>query len=250
MPLHALSVPDHLRRCIRNAVRACLDTLLPGSCVLCGHPSPSAVCPRCHPLLPGMASHRCRICAVTLSEPFASCCGSCLAQPPAFDATIVALDYAAPADLLIRDLKFRARLALAPVFSDLLVQALQSSPSLRGDLLIPVPLSPARLATRGFNQSMEIARLLAPPLALPLEASACVRVRETAPQSGLPFAQRQGNMRGAFAVRHRRAVQQRQVMVVDDVMTTGHTLNELARCLKRHGATRVINLVVARTPRH
>jgi ComF family protein len=114
--------------------------------------------------------------------------------------------------------------------------------------MIAVPLSSERLAARGFNQALEIAKPLARALGLPLARHACVRVRDTAPQSGLAPADRRDNMRGAFAVIQRQAIAGKHLLVVDDVMTTGHTLDALAACLKRHGAARVTNLIFARTP--
>jgi len=115
---------------------------------------------------------------------------------------------------------------------------------------IPAELMEKVLAARGFNQAQEIARPLARALRLPLATGSCVRVRDTAPQSGLAPADRRDNMRGAFAVTQRRAVDGKHVLLIDDVMTTGHTLGALAACLKRHGAASVTNLVFARTPPH
>ena len=110
-----------------------------------------------------------------------------------------------------------------------------------------MPLSRQRLAERGFNQAHEIAKPLARAWQLPLMADACVRVRDTEPQSSLSLDRRQDNMRGAFAVKRQDVIKGAHVLVVDDVMTTGHTLDTLAACLKRHGATRVTNIVFART---
>src|SRR5690606_12135120 len=110
------------------------------------------------------------------------------------------------------------------------------------DLVIPVPLSRPRLRERGYNQALEIARHVARDR---LDFRTCVRVGDTAPQMQLPWAQRQRNIRGAFACR--RLVTGASIAVVDDVMTTGATLEELARTLKGAGAARVVNWVVART---
>ncbi len=116
------------------------------------------------------------------------------------------------------------------------------------DFVLPVPLSRERLEQRGFNQALELARPIALTLTLPLLADICVRTRHTSAQAELPLTQRRVNMRGAFAVRDRKVMEGKHVLLIDDVMTTGHTLRELAACLKRHGATRVSNLVLARTP--
>jgi ComF family protein len=187
------------------------------------------VCPRC-----------------ALESPAGLLCGRCLAQPPHFDATVAALAYEFPADALVQALKFRGELALAAVLGSLLLEKLDEEPI---DCILPVPLSAARLRSRGYNQAAEIARRLAHRRPGPgLELSLCERTRDGPPQMELPFAERQRNVRGAF--RCARAIPGARVAVVDDVMTTGATLDELARTLKAAGAARVVNWVVARTPPH
>jgi len=168
--------------------------------------------------------------------------------PPSFDLTVVATRYEAPVDQLVQSLKFHANLALAPVFARQLLHGLGVTTFHPSTLLLPVPLSDARLADRGFNQALEIARPVARALGISLAKDLCIRVKDTPPQAGLTAAQRQVNMRAAFALSQPRAVLGRPVIVVDDVMTTGHTLQSLAACLKRHGALSVLNLVFARTP--
>ena len=211
--------------------------------------SPEALCRPCMHTLGDDPASRCVTCGLHFNaSPGASAvCGQCLRDPPAFDDTTVVTDYAAPIDALVQDLKFRARLPLARMFGQLLIHA--ASPFLKqADILIPVPLSQQRLEQRGFNQALEIARPLARAWKMPLSLGGCVRTKNTSPQAELPLSARRVNMRGAFAVRDRYAVENRHVLVIDDVMTTGHTLRELAACLKRHGAARVSNLVLARTP--
>jgi predicted amidophosphoribosyltransferase len=108
-----------------------------------------------------------------------------------------------------------------------------------------MPLHPRRLAERGFNQALEIARSVARHLGRPIEPRGVLRVKDTLPQTKLPYEERAKNVRGAFLCKL--DLSGASVAVVDDVMTTGATLNELARALKRAGATRVENLVIART---
>lgn len=177
-------------------------------------------------------------------------CTSCLRDPPAFDATLVVTDYAPPIDQLVLALKFGRQLALAPALSRLLQRALKNAGTAMPDLLIAVPLGTHRLAERGFNQSLEIALPLGRSLGLATDRKCVVRQRETSPQSLLPPDERRQNMRHAFAVTHEALgkIKDRHVAVVDDVMTTGATLNELAATLKRFGAVRVTNLVFARAP--
>jgi ComF family protein len=226
----------------RAAWRAGLAALLPQDCLLCGQPSGDALlCPDCHAGLPRPSDPRCPVCA--LPAPGGAICGACLRQPPAFDATVAAFVYAFPVDKLVQQLKFSHRLAIA----DFLAAALADAGLPRADALVPVPLSPRRLQERGFNQAAEIARALGRIRSLPLAPTACRRQLETPPQSSLPWKERQRNVRGAFACDV--DVSGKTVIVVDDVMTTGATLGELARVLKGRGAARVVNCVAARAGR-
>lgn len=170
----------------------------------------------------------------------APCCGTCLKTPPAFDATLVPLRYAFPIDRLVRNLKFRSRLASADFFAEQMLAAARPA----GSLIMPVPLSRQHLRERGFNQALEIARPLARTLGLPLDSTSLIRSKETLPQSKLPWRARKGNVRNAFECN--RDLTGETVIVIDDVMTTGATLDAVARTLKDHGAARVINWIATR----
>jgi len=189
-------------------------------------------------------AHRCARCAISLPND-AELCGPCLHEPPRFDATLTVADYAAPIDGLILALKFGHRLELAPVLGALLAERAVALAPLR-PIVVPVPLAFERLAERGFNQSFEIARTTARTLEVPFDGGALTRVRHAPAQASLPLDARRRNIRGAFVVR--RKVRGLRVAVVDDVMTSGSTLDEIARVLKQAGADHVTNLVVARTP--
>jgi ComF family protein len=196
---------------------------------------------------------RCAQCAIVLpAGAGVILCGSCLRRPPSFDAAVVVSDYAAPLDQLVLALKFGGQLAMAPLFGQLLADALGRLPRQDWpDLLAPVPLGHRRLAERGFNQALEIARPLARILRLPLAPCLLARQRETAPQSLLTPAERRANLRRAFSLPQAglERVRGRHVGVVDDVLTTGATLEEIAATLKRCGAARVTCLAFARTGR-
>jgi ComF family protein len=210
-----------------------------GDCALCGGRSgPEFLCAACTAGLPALPE-RCPRCAAP--SPRGAQCGSCLADPPHFDATLALWLYDFPCDRLVQALKYRAWLALAPFFA----QNFASRPLPAVDLLVPMPLHPARLAQRGFNQAAEIARSLARLTRVALALRAVRRVRNTAAQTDLPYGERAGNVRGAFACDL--DLSGKSIAVVDDVMTTGATLNELARALKRAGAARVENWVIARS---
>lgn len=219
-----------------------LNALLPQDCLLCGAPSGDALlCAACDQDLPRAPAEVCRICAEEV--PGGGVCGACLASPPHFDATVAVFRYGFPADKLIQALKYQRRVATADFFSASMLAGGRPD----GDLVVPLPLHPARLAERGFNQSVEIARRLARTLKLPLELDGCLRSRDTAPQASLPWKARRKNIRHAFECAI--DLSGKSVIVVDDVMTSGATLDEFARTLKAHGATRVSNWVVARALR-
>ena len=235
--------------------RALIDALLPCSCALCGETAGAVVCLPCQRDHAAPGGARCPCCANPLGahEHAGQRCASCIATVPQFDATLAAADYAAPLDSLVLRLKFGAQLPLAPWFAARMVDAVLAQPGWPlPELLCPVPLGPRRLRERGFNQALEIARPLSVALGAPLEPRLLVRAIDTAAQSGVAPSERAGNIHGAFEVADDALgkIQGRHIGVVDDVMTSGHTLNEIAATLKRAGAARVSNLVFARTPPH
>ncbi len=223
-----------------------LSAALPSSCALCGTAGDAAVCSGCHARHFMRRVHRCVRCAIPLTDS-ASVCGECLKHPPAFDNTIVAADYAPPVDQLVLALKFGNRLELAPLFARMLRTA--AGHTTLPDHLIAVPLGPQRLVERGFNQAIEIARPLSRALSVPLDVRMVIRQRDTHAQALLHPDERRRNMRHAFTMSAKaiEKVRGKHVGVVDDVMTTGETLNEVAATLKRFGATHVTNFVFART---
>lgn len=226
-----------------------LDWLFPQRCVLCDRDG-DALCAPCRADAVAALVHACPCCAIPLPAGQGSAlCGRCLKRRPSFDASIAGATYEPPFDALVRDLKYRANLAFAPVLAAL-VAARATAATDAVSRLIPVPLARARMAMRGFNQSIEIARALSRRLSLPVDLDSVIRIHDTTAQAALPFEARRRNIRGAFAVvdAHRLGLAGATVAVVDDVMTTGSTLDEMATTLKRAGVARVINLVAARTP--
>jgi len=217
------------------------NLLFGGSCFLCRGAARGILCPACDADLPRLAGTLCPRCA--LPSPAAALCGRCLADAPRYDATVAALAYRFPADTLVHALKFRSQLALAPLLGDLVLKCIPVTE--RVDCVFPVPLSRERLRERGYNQAAEIARHVANERRVPLELTIMTRERNTRAQADLPWSDRARNVRGAF--RCERSLDGAAIAVVDDVMTTGATLDELAATLKRAGAARVVNWVVART---
>jgi ComF family protein len=217
------------------------EMLFGGSCFLCRGKAEALLCGPCNADLPRLGTGLCPRCA--LDSPAGAVCGRCLAQSPHYDATIAALAYRFPADVLVQALKFRSELALAPFFAQLLAEKLSGTEAV--DFILPVPLSARRLRERGYNQALEIGRDVAGATRARLAPGLCERARDTPPQTDLPPTERAMNVRGAFQCP--RLIGGASIAVLDDVMTTGATLDEIAATLKRAGAARVVNWVVART---
>lgn len=217
-----------------------LGWLLASRCLLCAAPAGRrSLCSECLEDLPWLDAAACSVCAHPLPEP--GLCGRCIAEPPHFDHVIAACRYAFPLDGLIQSYKYGGRLAAGPALAALLAPRIGTRP----DLILPIPLTAQRLRERGFNQALELARIIGNDLNAPVDANLCIKTRDTAPQTRLPWKARRKNIRGAFVVLG--SLDGCHVAVVDDVLTTGATLNELARNLKRAGAASVTGYVVART---
>jgi ComF family protein len=215
---------------------------IPHTCLLCGGNAGSdRLCSGCTDDLPWHRMPHCPQCA--LPTPDGQLCGACLKRPPTFDRTRSALSYRFPVDQLIQRLKYNGRLAAAPVLGELLARHVESAP--RPDLLIAMPLHASRIRERGFNHASEIGRCVARHLDRPLATTHCQRIRDTPPQVALAYDARRRNVRGAFSCRE--DVAGKRIALLDDVMTTGTSLDELAKTLKQAGATEVEAWVVART---
>lgn len=216
---------------------------LPQRCELCAGSSGSdLVCAACTRDLPRLGAG-CPVCALPTDSGVV--CGSCLAHPPAFDATTAAFVYAFPVDRLIQAFKYQGRLALAHWCAAAILAERESRPRPDPDLMVALPLSLERQRERGYNQAAEIARALMARTGVPLLGSGVRRVRAAPPQATLPWSARAQNVRGAFGCEV--DLSGRRLAVIDDVMTTGSSLAELAKTLKAAGAATVENWVVART---
>ena len=220
------------------------DHILGACCPVCQAPG-DGLCAGCNAALP-RNRNPCRRCALPLpaAAPVGSECPACQRHPPAFDRTIAPLLYRAPVDDLIARFKYHHRLDLGRLLGLTLADTLQTH-SFRPDILLPVPSTPANLATRGFNQAAELAAQLSHGLAIPWRAGHLRRVGGGPHQRGLDRKARQRNLRGAFSSRGKLPA---QVAIVDDVVTTGATVEEISRTLRAAGAERVEVWAVARTP--
>jgi len=171
-------------------------------------------------------------------------CARCLRRPPAFDASRAAFAYRFPIDRVMLRFKFAGDLAAGRWLAEQLAQAVRASPM--PDRLVVPPIDPARLRLRGFNQALEIAKVVAHSHGLQLEREAIARVRGAPAQSTLGGRERRRNLRGAFECRRR--FEGMHLAIVDDVMTTGATAEAVARALRKAGAARIDAWIVARTP--
>lgn len=217
--------------------------LFPGVCLLCGCPSRRALdlCAPCAAALPLLLS-ACARCALPLPTP--GICGQCLQHPPPFAAALAACHHRQPIDAMIHRLKYGGDLAQAMPLARLLAQCVSKRDEPLPEALVPVPLHWRRLARRGFNQARELAQPLGGMLGIPVAANLVRRQRATPPQVGLARAERRRNLAGAFRV-HARSLPA-HVALIDDVITTGSTLEALAKCLTRAGVERVEVWAVAR----
>jgi len=192
--------------------------------------TPNSVCARC--ALPLTAIEQTKV------------CGDCLREPPPYTITYRFADYAPPLDRLIQQLKFHQKLYFARLLGELMARDIQEQVLPQPDLLLPVPLHHQRMRQRGYNQAVEVARILARELGLTLDIQSCMRSKFTREQTGLPARRRKTNIKGAFQVRG--DISAKHIAIVDDVMTTGSTVGELSQALLDHGAKRVDVWVCAR----
>lgn len=225
-----------------------LRATLPPRCLLCAGDGADGrdLCRACRADL-ALNTVCCPRCALPLETP-APACGNCLQREPPFASAWAPLRYEHPLNLLEARFKFHGDLAAGRVLADLMVDAARALPDTAlPTLLVCVPLHSERLRERGYNQALELAKVLSGAMRIPLDPRALLRTRSTTAQTGLDAAARRRNLRGAFAVRPD-AVLPAHVVVVDDVMTTGTTLRECARVLLRAGVERVDAWAMARAP--
>ena len=254
-PVMSIRRPRTIAEGLRRAARLLADHWLPRTCALCDRalaPHEHGLCAPCLHALPGIRCARCPGCGLAecggaQADPagHAGRCRHGLAEPFAWDRTVVVARYAPPLDRLILALKFRGELAAARPLGLLLADRVATLLRPLPEVLVPVPLAPRRLAERGYNQSQAIAVADGRRLGLPVAPWLLSRVRETPAQSRLPLSRRRENLAGAL--RGHPAAAGRRVALVDDVMTTGATAHAAALALKQAGARSVVNLAVART---
>lgn len=213
-------------------------------CLYCGASSAQiAICEGCAASLPWI-QQPCPGCA--LPQNFDGLCRRCLKKPMPFDAAWAVFRLDAPVQQAIHGLKYHAGFLQANLLGELFAQKLGRRAQPFPDLIIPVPLHRTRLMRRGYNQALEVARIVKQNLDIRIGSDLAKRVRATPDQIGLSRTQRQKNLRGAFAVDAH--VEGKHIALLDDVMTTGATLSELARVARHAGAAKIEAWAIARVP--
>jgi ComF family protein len=209
----------------------------PPTCLLCGDQGEEGLdlCLNCRETLPYM-HNACRTCGLPLTHPDLPSCGLCLKKPPPFDRMISPFRYEEPIRHLIQSLKFGSRYANARLLGTLLAESIDSMQDLP-EVIMPVPLHPLRYRERHFNQALEIARVVSNRLNTPLDYTTCHRIRSTNAQARLHADERRKNIHQAFAVTPPLA--HRHIALLDDVVTTGATVRELATKLRQAGANQI-----------
>jgi len=237
---------------VKDTADRVFSSLFPSRCILCHQTINKAainrhveLCAVCFDVLPVNASC-CERCALPLAEDMGNTefCGRCIRQLPEYDYADSLFRYEGEIINLVHQLKFSEKITYARSIGELLMTILNMEDL--PECFLPVPLHPARLRQRGYNQSIEIARVLSNKTGIPIEYDAVIRHRRTQSQTGLDAKQRQKNIRGAFEAVKK--INCKHVLIIDDVMTTGATVNELARILKKQKVERVGVLCIARAP--
>ncbi len=223
--------------------------LYPPICLLCSSTNTSGmdICSPCLDELPHN-QHCCHVCALPLPPHHSGSlvCGNCLKQVPLFDRCHAAFSYGYPISNLISAFKFSGKLQNGRLLASLLIKSIEAKQLPIPDLILPVPLHRSRLRERGFNQALELARPLGRHFHIPVDTRKCKRILATKAQSNLDKKWRRKNVRGAFKLTQK--LEHSHVVILDDVVTTGSTVLELARILKQDGVKRVDVWALARTP--
>jgi ComF family protein len=224
---------------ISHLLKKLYHGLLPFTCILCHHPSQRELdlCEPCHNELP-ILTHSCSACASELTD--TSLCNECQNNPPPFDATYALFSYNESIKRLVLNLKFNDALLNAHLFGKLMTDKIRQHwyhDTQLPEVIIPIPLHKKRLKKRGFNQAVEIARPIVSILRIPIDISSCERIKYTTAQATLEAEKRATNVKNAFIVHE--DFSNRHIAILDDVITTGHTVTEFAHCLKNAGAKRI-----------
>ncbi|SMN11211.1 Competence protein F homolog, phosphoribosyltransferase domain; protein YhgH required for utilization of DNA as sole source of carbon and energy [uncultured Candidatus Thioglobus sp.] len=221
-----------------------LKALIPQqSCVLCAEYAQFCVCSECEAEFSDEQQNRCQSCAHPIIDG-ANVCGQCLAHPPIFSHTYTLYDYQQSVALLIKKFKYEHQLCIGDYFAHQMVDKYKAILlDEQYDAIIPMPLSPQRIRERGFNQVLELLSVIKKQEKITIDTSSVQRIKATQPLSNLKPEQRALEVRGAFQTK---SLSYKRVLLVDDIMTTGASLNELAKTLAKAGVRSCDVLTLAR----
>lgn len=241
---------------VNKAFNGLKNQLLPAACILCGRIANQTItidlCQDCEIMLPRI-ENPCEQCGIALERTShaSQICGRCLKNPPPFTRTIAIFNYQEPIDMLITKIKFANNLVYSKVLGEVMAKEIVAKlPSQEyPDYIIPVPLHHQRLRARGYNQALELARPIAKKLHLPINYTHCERTRNTEPQTLIMASERVSNLKNAFCINKTPSKIQsiNHVAIIDDVVTTGHTVTELSKVLKKFGVGKIQIWCCART---
>jgi ComF family protein len=241
---------------VLGVAKALVDLVFPPCCAGCGkHLAAGILCELCADQIERITSPKCPRCSIPFDGAGADhLCGECIVKPPPFTSTSAAFNYAGPIADGIKALKYGPRVERAGPLSQMWLQATEQTGNRpEVDVAIPVPLDARRLRERGFNQTVLLAKPLLRAWRLPLDCSSLLKAKGRPTQASLSIEERKKSLRGAFlplSSRARTRLQDRRVLLLDDVMTTGATARECARVLLEGGAAEVHVAVLARTDRY
>lgn len=193
----------------------------------------SVVCNDCLAYFPKL-KFACTTCAIPLSEPHFLHCGKCIIQKPAIDNVITHYRFQEPLRMILHQFKYHEGFYLTSLITQLMIEALPVN--YQTQCIIPVPMHLKRLQERGFNHALHLAKPLARYLNAPLETRICKKVIHTPSQASLKAHTRKHNLRHAYSIQK---THHQHVTLVDDLITTGNTANEIAKALKKTGVKRV-----------
>ncbi len=228
---------------VYNWLKKQQNSLLPARCLLCHADSETELdlCTGCCDDLP-FQHHTCPCCALPM--PINELCGTCQQKPPAYTQCIAPFDYAPPLDYMIQQLKYSKKLTYSRLLGQLMIHHFKQPGVSQPDVIIPIPLHPKRIRERGFNQALELVRPIAKSLNIPIDYHSCHRIRHSPKQAGLTAEQRHANLKNVFHISKK--IEASHIVLFDDVMTTGTTVELLTKELINSGVERVDVWVCAR----
>jgi len=219
---------------LNNFAKTSANWLFPKKCIVCKQAEPQdnhPCCTTCYLTLP-FQTHACAQCGQRFAAN-SDHCGRCINKPPSFDACFCPFEYQGVIKTQIQNFKYHEQLEIAPQLAQLMEYELHTNGIELPDILIPVPLHISRLRSRGYNQSQLLANALAKRLNIPVDNNIIAKHRKTSPQAELSLKKRSNNLKSSFKIKKRCSL--KSVAIIDDVVTTGSTANEIAKTLKKNG---------------